>query len=84
VNRTISFVDVLTGAHTNTIENSWRHVKAFHNSYKRMGDIYHLAHYLFAAGCRSEKVNQFTKFIGIAESMDSSVTSTLDYSNVAK
>jgi hypothetical protein len=85
VNRTISFVDVRTGAHMNTIEGSWLHVKSFHNPYNRMRDnITHLAHYMFAADCRSEKANRFTKFIGIAASMDWSATSTLDYSNVAK
>jgi hypothetical protein len=30
---TINLVDVRTGAHTNTIENTWRHVKAFLNLY---------------------------------------------------
>jgi hypothetical protein len=39
--------------------------------------IYHLAHYLFAAGCRSENVHQFTKFIGIVASFDWSATPTL-------
>jgi hypothetical protein len=31
VNHMIDFVDVPTGAHTNTIEITWRHVKAFLN-----------------------------------------------------
>jgi hypothetical protein len=71
VNLTIGFVDMRTVAHTNTIKNTWRHVKALLNPYKRMGDyIYHLAHYMFAAGCRSENVDQFAKFIGIVASMD--------------
>jgi hypothetical protein len=39
---------------------------AFLNAYNRMGDyIYHLARYMFAAGCRSDNVDHFTKFIGI-------------------
>jgi hypothetical protein len=29
-------------------------------------DINHLAHYMFEAGCRSDNVDQLTKFIGIA------------------
>jgi len=71
VNLTIGFVDVRTGAHTNTIKSTWRHVKAFLDLYKRMVDyIYHLAHYMFAAGCRSENVHQFAKFIGIVANMD--------------
>ena len=52
VNHTIGFVDVRTGAHTKTIASTWRHVKAFLNPDNRMGDIIHLANYMFAAGCR--------------------------------
>ena len=67
LNHTISFVDVRTGARTNILESTWRHIKAFHNPYNRMGDnIYHLAQYLFAEGCRTEKAEQFTMFMGIA------------------
>ena len=44
VNRTFGVVDVRTGARTNMIESTWRHVKALLNLYNRMGDyIYHLA-----------------------------------------
>ena len=59
----------------NTIESTWRHVKAFLNPYNRMGDyIYHLAHYMLAAECRSNNVDQFTKFIGIVASIDCSAS----------
>jgi hypothetical protein len=36
VNHLIGFVDVGTGAHTNTIKNTWRHVNAFLNTYNPM------------------------------------------------
>jgi hypothetical protein len=50
-----------------------------------MGDyLCHLAHHLFAAGCRSENVDQFTKFIDIVASMAWSATPTLHTVNVAK
>jgi hypothetical protein len=39
VNHTIGLVDERTGAHTNTIEGTWRRVKAFLNPYNRMGEI---------------------------------------------
>jgi hypothetical protein len=57
VNYTIGFVDERTGAHTNTIESTWRHVKAFLNPYNRVDYIYHLAHYMIAAGYRSENLD---------------------------
>jgi transposase-like protein len=50
VNRNTGFVDERTGAHTNTIESMWRHVKDFLGSYNRNEDyIHHLAHYMFAS-----------------------------------
>jgi len=46
------------------------HVKAFLNPYNRIrGYIYHLA-CMFAAVCRSDNVDQFTKFIGIVATTD--------------
>jgi hypothetical protein len=43
----------------------WWHVKACLNPYNRVGDyIYYLAHYMFAAGCLSNNMDYFTKFIG--------------------
>jgi hypothetical protein len=85
VNITIGFVNVRTGVHKNTIESTWQHVKAFLNPYNRMGKyICHLAHYIFAAGCCSENVDQFAKFIGIVASMNWSAVLTLHPGNVAK
>jgi len=79
VNRTIGFVAERTDAHTNTIESTNRRAKAFLNPYNRVDDcIYHLAHYIFVAGCRSENVDQFTKIIGIVASMDWSASNGLD------
>jgi hypothetical protein len=40
------------------------HVKAYLKVYKRPDDyIYHFAHNIFAARCKAEGVNQFTKFL---------------------
>ena len=40
-------------------------------SYKRNEDyIYHFAHYMFAARCKAEGVNQFTKFLHLVASTD--------------
>jgi transposase-like protein len=64
VDNTVGFVDVPSGAHTNIIASTWRHVKAFLNPYNRMGEnIYNLAHYMFLAGCHNQKAEHFTSFV---------------------
>ena len=74
---TIGFVDERTGALSNTIESTWRHVKAFLNPYSRTREyILHLVQYKFAAQCRSENVDQFTKFLHIVSNTDWSVSSS--------
>jgi hypothetical protein len=65
------FVDKRTGANTNTIESTWRHVKAFLVPYNRKGDyIHHLAQYMFVARCRVEKVDQITKLLLLVATVD--------------
>jgi transposase-like protein len=71
VHRTIGFVDQQTGAHINTIQSTWRHVKAYLNAYNRKKDyIYDLAQYMFTARCKAENVDEFTKFIHIVSNRD--------------
>jgi len=72
---------VCTGAHANTIESTWHHVKAFLMPYNGKGDyIHHLAHYMFSARSRAEKVDEFTKFLHLVATVnlsDWSVIQTL-------
>jgi transposase-like protein len=71
VNRSIGFVDPHTGAHTNTIQCHWRHLKTSLNDYNRQPDyIYKMAHYMFAARCKAENVDQFTKFLHLVANTD--------------
>ena len=71
VNHTTGFVDERTGAYTNTIDSTRRHVKAFLSPYNRKGCYtLHLAHYMFAAKCRAEKVDQFTKFLHLVATIN--------------
>jgi transposase-like protein len=50
LNHSIGIVHQRTGAHTNNIESTWRHVKAYLSPYNRQVDyIYHLAHYMFVS-----------------------------------
>jgi hypothetical protein len=66
VHHSTEFVDQRTGAHTNTIESIWRHVKAYLNPYNQKGGL----HYMFAARCRAEKVHQFTKVLHLVATTD--------------
>ena len=69
VNHTIAFVDERTGAHTNTIENTWRHVKAFLNPYNRQG-VLHFPSRPVHIWCRSRNVDHFSLFLHIVANTD--------------
>jgi hypothetical protein len=71
VNHSIGFVHPDTGAHTYTTESYCRHLKAYLNPYNRQADyIYEIAHYMFAARCKAQKVDQFTKFLHLGATTD--------------
>jgi hypothetical protein len=60
-------------------------VKAFLNPYNRVGDyIYHLAHYMFAARCRHENEDDFTKFIDLVANTDWSASPPLPMAATAQ
>jgi len=71
VNHSIWFVDPDTGAHTNTIEVTWRCVKVFLSPYNRGEDYhYHLAHYMFAARCNTLGMPPFVQFLHLVANTD--------------
>jgi transposase-like protein len=52
VNHSITFVDPVSAAHTNTLESTWRHVKASLNPYNRQSDyVLYFAEYMFRQKC---------------------------------
>ena len=66
VNHSISFVNEETGAHTNTIEFTWRQVKATLPPYDRQAYyIYALSEHMFRKKCIGENCDPFSKFVNI-------------------
>jgi len=75
VNHSIEFVDSNTGAHTNTIESTWKHLKVSLSPYNRKDDyVYVLADYMFRQRCKAENVEPFCKFMDIVATTDWSHT----------
>jgi hypothetical protein len=64
-------VDPHTGAHTNTIEGTWTHVKIFLNAYNRKTNyIYSLSEYMFESLCAARAIDPFTMFLGVITHVD--------------
>jgi hypothetical protein len=71
VNHSIEFLNPDTGAHTNTIDSTWRTVKAFLGPYNRGEDYeYHLAHYMFAKRCKGHGLSPFIHFLNLLANID--------------
>jgi hypothetical protein len=71
VNHSITFVDETTGAHTNTIESTWKLVKALLSPYNRKAHyVYFLTEYMFRQKCKAEDIHPLCKFIEIVTTID--------------
>lgn len=71
VNHSLNFVDPETGAHTNTIESTWRHVKAKIPKYNRQGGFTnYFAMFMFSRACSEKSEHVFNKFVEIIREID--------------
>ena len=65
VNHSLCFIDP-TGAHTNTIDSTWKHVKATLSPYNRQSDyVVYLSEYMFRQKCKSKTIYPFVAFMDI-------------------
>jgi len=71
VNHSINFKDPETGAHSNTIESTWRHAKVTLPNYKRKKEFYggYLAKYMFMKKCRNHEIDPTEEFFNAAGSL---------------
>ncbi|GFX15665.1 putative transposase-like protein [Trichonephila clavipes] len=71
VNHSLEFVDSETGAHTNTIEVTWRHFKASLPEYNRKGRFEgYIAWYIFWKICFTLKEDPFIKFLELVRNIN--------------
>ncbi|GFT13163.1 putative transposase-like protein [Trichonephila clavipes] len=70
VNHSLEFIDSETGAHTNTIEVTWRHFKASLPEYNRKGRFEgYIAWYMFRKICFALKEDPFIEFLDLVRNI---------------
>jgi len=71
VNQSVNFKDPETGAHSNTIESTWRHAKVTLPNYRRKKEFYggYLAKYMFIKKCRNHEQDPTVQFFNAAGSL---------------
>ncbi|GFU32318.1 putative transposase-like protein [Trichonephila clavipes] len=71
VNHLLEFIDSETGAHTNTIEVTWRHFKASLPECNRKGRFEgYIAWYMFRKICFALKKDPFIKFLDLVRNIN--------------
>lgn len=83
VNHSKTFKDPETGAHTNTIECSWRHAKETVGNHNSQSEFLagKLSKYLFLKSCRIKMADPFTEFCNLAGSLYNGTGTTFDSGN---
>nr|CAD2179823.1 unnamed protein product [Meloidogyne enterolobii] len=66
VNHSVNFIDPVSGAHTQTIERTWRSAKARnkkqHGTHRQMLDSY-LCEFLWREECKNREIDTFDKIL---------------------
>lgn len=71
VNHSVNFVDPQSGAHTNTVESLWRHVKNRIPSYNRRSHYFtdYLSKFMFLKRCKHGNLDATVKFLSYAKTL---------------
>jgi len=83
VNHSVTIVDETAWVHTNTMESTWKQVKALLRPYNHRADyVGFLAEYMISQKCEAENLEILCKFIQLVQQYTGATLSPLIHSDV--